>query len=105
MVSNTASFRDPKRTKKLKADGLKALERQLKADFKAHCEQVKYESKLRERILEPIGRLLDQPSTRKAMQELQELDRKSMKPSAALEVQGHTVTLAQQPMAIWTHPG
>src|SRR5262249_43676709 len=62
-------------TASLTSAGLKELESQLKAELKARREQFHREARLHERVFEPLGRILDQPPTRAALQELFELDR------------------------------
>jgi hypothetical protein len=93
--------RNPSQTAGLTSEGLKALESRLEADLKARREQFHREAQLHERVFEPIGRLLDQPPTRAALQELSELDRARR---TGRSPAGTGVRL-RPPLQINTHPG
>ncbi len=69
-----APNRDLTRAAGLTSGGLKDLEPRLQAELAARRERSHREARLLERVFEPLGRLLDQPPTRAALQELFELD-------------------------------
>jgi hypothetical protein len=105
MAANPVSFRDASRNAQLKTMGLKALEPRLKAEAQSRRERLDREAKLHEQIFEPIGKLLDQPSTRQAMEELQRIDSQKLKDWAPLGGVGHHGSLIPHPFSIVTHPG
>jgi hypothetical protein len=102
MALYLGSNRDLCRAAGLTSEGLKKLESQFKAEIKARREQFRREAQLHERVFEPLGRLLDQPPTRAALQELFELDK-------AARLLGEPPTGAggrlRPPLQINTQPG
>jgi hypothetical protein len=99
------TFRNPSRTKRLKAHGLEQLKPELHAAFEAHRKDASYAAKLNEQLLAPIGKLLgaDRPS-RKAMATLRSISRKSLKQDAALAA-NVVIAPPAHTMAVWTHLG
>jgi hypothetical protein len=98
-------FRDQKRTQKLNANGLQLLQPSLRAEFQAHCEYLARKNKLLEQALQPIGQLLDQPSTRRALRELQELENQSRQPMGGRQQFAPSFVLRPRPFQINTQPG
>src|SRR5215471_15353373 len=97
-------FRDPRRTKKRKADGLKTIEPQLQADFKTRRERFERELKLRERMLSPLGDLMSQ-SSREAIDQLRKLEETSRSKIQIFDTFAKGFTPPMQPLAFWTQPG
>jgi hypothetical protein len=86
----------------LTSEGLKELGPRLKAELKARREQFHREARLHERVFEPLGRLLDQPPTRAALQELFELDRAARLPPEPPTGAGRRL---RPPFQLNTQPG
>jgi hypothetical protein len=95
------SNHSPGQTAGLTSEGLKVLESRLKDELQARHEKFHREARLQECVFEPLGRLLDQPPTRTALQELFELDRAARwplgPPSVAIRL--------RPPLQINTQPG
>jgi hypothetical protein len=74
MALFTGSDRDLAQAAALTSGGLDEQVSQLRDEVKGRREQFRREARLHERVFEPFARLLDQPSSRAAVQELFELD-------------------------------
>ncbi len=101
MALNLGSNRDLTQTAGFTSEGLKVLEPALKSELKARHEQFHREASLHERVFEPLGRLLDQPPTRAALQELFELDAARLQRRPPDGARGRL----RSPLQINTQPG
>jgi hypothetical protein len=97
------SFRDSRRTKRLKPDGLKSLKPRIRAELEARRKKTNVQSKLHEQVLAPLGRLVDKPA-REAMGKLHSLQEKEFQQAKLFDS-----NLVRNPgfrtMAAWTQPG
>jgi hypothetical protein len=98
----TGSARDLALVAALKSGGLNDLEPQLRAEVKLRREQFDREARLYERVFEPLGKLLDQPGTRAALEELFELHKAARLRSEPASGGGFRL---RPPLQINTQPG
>lgn len=98
------SFRDSRRTKRLKPDALKSLKPRIRAEHEARRKKANVQSKLHEQVLAPLGRLIDKPA-REAIGKLHSLQEKEFQQAKLFDSNLLRNPGGFRTMAAWSQPG